>query len=147
MADSPLFVPLTAPIVRPLRWIGLVLAALLAAIGAGFGFGQSIPAQYVIFTTAATFALALWLWNGFVVRWAAESALQSHAAAERSGRQVSARAALRGFISSNKGILAGLGILILGFIILSLTLVVEQAGDPRISCSCSKDDPHMHGFP
>ena len=28
MADSPLFAPLTAPIVRPLRWIGLALAAL-----------------------------------------------------------------------------------------------------------------------
>jgi ribose transport system permease protein len=122
MADSPLFAPLTAPIVRPLRWIGLALAALIAAIGAGFGFGQSIPAQYVIFTTAATFALALWLWNGFIVRWAAEASVLSHAAAERSGRQVSARAALYGFISGNRGILAGLAILILGFVILSLTL-------------------------
>jgi ribose transport system permease protein len=122
MTDSPLFAPLTAPIVRPLRWIGLALAALLAAISAGFGFGQSIPVQYVIFTTAATFALGLWLWNGFFVRWAAEASLKSLAAAERSGRQLSARSALRGFISGNKGVLAGLAILILGFIILSLTL-------------------------
>src|ERR1700733_439572 len=119
MADSPLFAPLTAPIVRPLRWIGLALAALIAAIGAGFGFGQSIPAQYVLFMIAAPFALALWLWNGFIVRWAAEASVLSHAAAERSGRQVSARAALYGFISGNRGILAGLAILILGFVILS----------------------------
>ena len=66
MADSPLF-PLDAPpIVRPLRWIGLALAALVAAIGAGLGFWQSMPAQYVIFTTAATFALVLWVWNAFL---------------------------------------------------------------------------------
>src|ERR1700733_12885352 len=106
MADSPLFAPLTAPIVRPLRWIGLALAALLAAIGAGFGFTQSIPAQYVIFTTAATFALALWLWNGFFVRWAAESALRSRAVAQKSGRTISARGALGVFMSGNKGVLA-----------------------------------------
>ena len=122
MVDGPLFAPLTAPIVRPLRWIGLALAALIAAIGAGFGFGQSVPAIYVIFTTAATFALTLWLWNGFFVRWAAEAALSSRVAAERAGRQVSARAALRGFITGNKGILAGLAILILGFVILALTI-------------------------
>jgi ribose transport system permease protein len=122
MADSPLFAPLTAPVVRPLRWVGLALAALIAAIGAGFGFAQSAPTQYVIFTTAATFTLALWLWNGFFVRWITETSLLSRAAAERAGRQISARAALRGFISGNKGVLAGLAILILGFIVLSLTL-------------------------
>jgi ribose transport system permease protein len=122
MVDSPLFAPLTAPIVRPLRWIGLALAILVAAIGAGLGFAQGIPAQYVIFTTAATFALALWLWNGFVVRWAAESSTRGRVAAERSGRQVSARAAFRDFVAGNIGVLAGLAILILGFVILSLTL-------------------------
>jgi ribose transport system permease protein len=122
MADSPLFAPLTAPIVRPLRWIGLAVAILIAAIGAGFGFNQAIPTQYVIFTTAATFALALWLWNSFFLRWAAEASSRSQAAAERSGRQLSPRAALRGFIAGNKGVLAGLAILTLGFVILSLTL-------------------------
>ncbi len=122
MADSPLFAPLTAPIIRPLRWVGLAVAILIAAIGAGFGFNEAVPTQYVIFTTAATFALALWLWNGFFLRWATEASARSHAAAERSERQFSARAALRGFIAGNKGVLAGLAILILGFVILSLTL-------------------------
>jgi ribose transport system permease protein len=122
MTDSPLFAPLTAPIVRPLRWIGLALALLIAAISAGYGVSQQIPTLYVIFTTGAIFALALWLWNGFFVRWAAEASLQSSAAAERAGRQISARGALRGFLSGNKGVLIGLAILILGFVILSLTL-------------------------
>src|ERR1700677_4633655 len=122
MADSPLFAPLTAPVVRPLRWVGLALAPLAAAIGAGFGFRQDAPTQYVIFTTAATFTLTLWLWNGVFVRWIAETSLLSHAAAERAGRQISARAALRGFFSGNKGVLAGLALLVVGFIVLSLTL-------------------------
>jgi ribose transport system permease protein len=122
MVDSPLFTPLTAPIVRPLRWIGLALVVLIAGIGAGFGFWQLIPVQYVILTTAATFALALWLWNGFFLRWAAEAAQRGNAKAEKAGRVFSGRAALRGFISGNKGVLGGLAILIAGFIILALTV-------------------------
>jgi ribose transport system permease protein len=122
MADSSLFTSLTAPIVRPLRWIGLALAGLIAAIGAGLGFEQSIPAQYVIFTTAATFALSLWLWNGFFVRWAAEASLQSQVVAARAGRTTSGREALRGFISTNRGVLAGLATLIAGFLILAATV-------------------------
>ena len=59
MTDSPLFAPLTTPIVRPLRWIGLALAVLIAALGASFGLAQSAPVQYVILTTVATFAPAL----------------------------------------------------------------------------------------
>ena len=122
MADSPLFAPLSAPIVRPMRWIGLALSVLLAAIGAGLGFAQAIPAQYVIFTTAATFALALWLWNGFFVRWVAETSQRSLAAAHKSGRSQSAQGALRGFIASNKGVFAGIVILIVGFAIFSVML-------------------------
>jgi ribose transport system permease protein len=122
MSNSPLFAPLAAPIVRPLRWIGLALAALLAAIGAGFGFVQGAPVQYIILATAATFALALWLWNGLFASWAVEASLRGQAVAERSGGQLSARAALRGFLSGNKGVLLGLAILVGGFIILSLTL-------------------------
>jgi ribose transport system permease protein len=122
MTNSPLFAPLTTPIVRPLRWIGLALATLLAAIGAGFGVAQSTPSQYVILTTAATFALALWLWNGFFVSWVAEAALRSRAASERNGRELSARAVIRGFVFNNKGVLAGLLILIVGFVILATTV-------------------------
>jgi ribose transport system permease protein len=122
MTNSPLFSPLTAPIVRPLRWVGLALAAIAAAISAGFGVENAAPAQYVILTAGATFALALWLWNGVFVSWAAEASLQGRQAAERAGRQTSARAVARGFLSNNKGVLAGLIILVVGFIILSLTV-------------------------
>lgn len=122
MVDSPFFAPATSPIVRPLRWIGLALAAAIAALGAGLGFWQAIPAQYVIFTAAATLALMLWLWNAFFLRWVAEAARLSGAASERTGRTMSARATIRGFIVVNKGVLAGLAILILGFIILAITL-------------------------
>jgi ribose transport system permease protein len=120
MTNSPLFSPLTTPIVRPLRWIGLALAALVAALSIGFGVANHTPAQYAILTAGATFALALWLWNGVFVNWIAESSLHSRAAAEAAGRQLSARAALRGFLFRNKGLLAGLAILVGGFVVLSL---------------------------
>lgn len=122
MTNSPLFAPLTTPVVRPLRWIGLAVAALIAALGAAFGFVQATPVQYVILTTGATFALTLWLWNGFFVNWAVEASLRGQAAAESAGLRPSARAVVRGFVYNNFGVLAGLGILALGFVILSLTL-------------------------
>ena len=95
MAESPLFAPLTAPVVRPLRWIGLALAALIAAIGAGFGFAQSAPTQYVIFTTAATFTLALWLWNGFSFAGCRIGAAQPRRAWSGPASDVGARGAAR----------------------------------------------------
>jgi ribose transport system permease protein len=122
MTNSPLFAPLTSPIVRPLRWIGLTLAAIVAAISFGFGAKNGAAAQYLILTTGATFALALWLWNGFFVSWAVEASQRGRAAAEKTGRQVSARALIRGFLYNNKGVLAGLAIIVLGFIVLSLTV-------------------------
>ena len=122
MVDSSLFSPATTPIARPLRWIGLALAVLVASIGAGLGFWQNIPAQYVIFTAAATLALVLWVWNGFFLRWASEAAQRGAVVAERAGRTISARAAIRGFIVANRGVLIGLAILIVGFVILAVTL-------------------------
>jgi ribose transport system permease protein len=122
MADAPLDPTSTPPIVVPLRWLGLTLAAIVAAVGSGLGFWQGLPAQHVIFYTAATFALVLWIWNAFLVRWVAEAAVHSAAVAAKAGRQVSGRAAFRRFVSRNRGVLIGLLILIGGFIILSLTI-------------------------
>jgi ribose transport system permease protein len=108
------------PIVTPLRWLGLAIAVVIAAIGAGLGFWQHLPAQQVILYTAATVALVLWIWNTFLVRLTADVVLRS--AAARSGGAGSARAAIRAFISQNKGVLSGLAIIIAGFVILSLTV-------------------------
>src|ERR1700678_1527297 len=112
MADAQLYSATAPPIVRSLRWIGLALAVLVAAIGGGLGFWQALPAQYVIFTAAATLAIVLWVWNAFFLRWIAEAAARAAAAADRGGRVVSGRAAIRGFVSNNRGVLAGLALLV-----------------------------------
>lgn len=113
------FDPTPAPsIVVPLRWLGLAVAAIVAGIGAGLGFWQQLPALNVIFYTAATFALLLWVWSTFLIRWIGEAAARSSAARG----SVSARTAIRQFIVRRAGVLAGLLALILLFIILSLTV-------------------------
>ena len=107
-------------VVIPLRWLGVAVAAVIAAIGAGLGFWQRLPAQYVIFCAAATFALVLWIWTAFLINWIAEAAASSAAAAARAGGTGSAREALRRFTTRNKGVLGGLALLIVGFVILSI---------------------------
>ncbi len=105
-------------IVMPLRWLGLAVAAIVAGVGAGLGFWQQLPALNVIFYTAATFALLLWVWSTFLIRWIGEAAARSSAARGA----VSARTAIRQFVVRRAGVLIGLLVLILAFIILSLTV-------------------------
>lgn len=118
MVDHTFAPPPASSIVMPLRWLGLAVAATVAGIGAGLGFWQQLPALNVIFYTAATFALLLWVWSTFLIRWIGEAAARSAA----SQGAVSARTAIRQFIVRRAGVLIGLAILILLFIILSLTV-------------------------
>lgn len=119
MADQSLDSNFTLSLAAPLRWLGLAVAAIIAAIGGGLGFWQKLPAQQVIFYTAATIALVLWIWNTFLARLTSDAVVRS--AAARAG-SVSARAAVRRFIGQNKGVIGGLLVIVIGFIILSLTL-------------------------
>lgn len=53
---------------RPLRkWLGLVVAVIVAAIGAAFGLWQQQPAQQVLFLAIATAAIVIWGWNVFAL--------------------------------------------------------------------------------
>ena len=118
MADKVLESPTVTPMIAPLRWLGLAAAGIVAAIGGGLGFWQHLPALNVIFYTTAIFALLIWIWSNYLDRWIADSALRNPA----SRGPVSARAALRGFIARRAGVLGGLLVLTLGFVILSLTV-------------------------
>lgn len=51
------------PISLPARILGLVIAILLAALGAGFGFAQGMAVQVVILSAVATLALSVWAWR------------------------------------------------------------------------------------
>ena len=109
MADSPLFAPLTAPIVRPLRWIGLALAALIAAIGAGLRL-RAVDAGAIRHLHDGGDLRAGAVALERLLRPLGGGSRRCAVARPRSadGRQLSARAALRGFIFDNKGVLAGL---------------------------------------
>ncbi len=117
MIESPMESATSAPIVRPLRWLGLILAVIISGVGAGLGFWQKIPAQQVILYTAATFALFVWIWNAYLIRWAVDAAPRGAAAASQTA--VSGRAAIRRFVGRNKALLAGLLLIVVGFAILS----------------------------
>ena len=51
-----------------LRWIGLGVALLIAAISFGLGLWQNLPAQQAMFYAAATFAAVAWGWHHYAVR-------------------------------------------------------------------------------
>ena len=51
------------------KWLGLVVAVLISGAGGILGLVEDVPLQHVIFYTAATFALVLWGWHHFSVRW------------------------------------------------------------------------------
>ena len=51
------------------KWLGFILAILVAICSAVLGSLEDIPTQHVLFYAAATFALILWGWHHFSVRW------------------------------------------------------------------------------
>lgn len=104
-----------------LGWTGLVIAALVAGVGAGLGFWQKLPAQSVILYTAATFALTLWLWHHIVFLLAPNTG--QDAAPEASGReQLSARVAFRRSLSRNKVLVIALLLLLAAYVIASISI-------------------------
>lgn len=51
------------------KWLGFLFALVIAAVGFGIGLSEDVPVQYVLFYTAATFAIILWGWHHFSLRW------------------------------------------------------------------------------
>ena len=51
------------------KWLGFAVAVLVSGTGGILGLVEDVPLQHVIFYTAATFALVLWGWHHFSVRW------------------------------------------------------------------------------
>lgn len=101
-----------------LGWVGLVIAGLIAGLGAILGFRQQQPTQLVILYAAATFALVLWAWNYFGILQSSRSdVLEQNGAIRQSGR-----AALKAFLVRNGGLLISLAILLLAFLIASLSI-------------------------
>ena len=51
------------------KWLGFLFAALVAAVAIILGIYEEVPGQYILFYGAATFAIVLWGWHHFSVRW------------------------------------------------------------------------------
>lgn len=114
--------PMRASGFTPLKWVGLVLAAAIAAAGAGLGFWQGLPAQRVIFYTAATFALLVWAWRYYTAHWTESGAAELERDAEGNVIRRSGRAAFKAFLWRNKAVLIGLLVLLVAFVAASLTV-------------------------
>ena len=108
---------MTKSTVTILKWVGLAIALLIAGIGAGLGFWQNLPAQYVIFCAAATFALVVWVWNSYLTRWAGEP--EASAADAAGARQ---RGGFRAFLVRHRALVISLLVLLVAFGIASVTV-------------------------
>jgi len=52
-----------------LKWLGFLLAAVVAAISAIMGSLEDVPTQHVMLYSIAIFAVILWGWHHLTVRW------------------------------------------------------------------------------
>lgn len=115
------------------KWIGLMVALLIAALSIGLGIWQRLPAQRIIFYAVVTFALFVWSWRNFATRWIQEPTTAQADAVSREGageagevegeqELPSAKALIRGFLLRNKAVLGGLVVLLGGFGIASATV-------------------------
>lgn len=108
-----------APTLRQLavrRWVGLLVAAVVAAIGAAFGLWQQQPAQQVMFLTVATAALVIWGWNVFALpdRTSVPLIVQD-------SDEVTTRGGLRGWLQENRGLAIAIGGLLIVYLGVTLT--------------------------
>jgi ribose transport system permease protein len=101
-----------------LGWTGLVIAALIAGVGAGLGIWQAIAAQTVILYAAATFALVLWVWNYLIGLYAGSETGSTAGAADQPG----GRAAFKSFLLHNRALLIALLVLLLAYLIAAMTV-------------------------
>jgi ribose transport system permease protein len=105
------------------KWLGLVVAAIVSGAGIALGFWQQMPAQQVIFYGAATFALVAWLWRLYTARSAVVGAEESVGGAQIAlADERSTKRELRAFIAGNRVLLVCALLLILGFAIVSATI-------------------------
>jgi ribose transport system permease protein len=95
------------------RWIGLVVAVVVACTGAAFGLWQRQPAQQVMFLAVATAALVIWGWNVFAL-----PAGRDAAAAEDGVRP----GGLKAWARANRGLLVAIGLIVLAYIAVALTV-------------------------
>lgn len=114
-----------------IKWLGLVVAFLIAGLGFILGFVQGLPAVEVFFYTAATFALIAWIWR-YYTQAPAESAASPtpdfvrvggvHGAAGEEEERPSPRAEFNAFVRRNRALLLSGAAVIIAFLIASAAI-------------------------
>jgi len=107
------------------KWLGFIIAALVAGVSAILGWVDDVPMQHIVFYTVAIFALILWGWHHCSVRWIYRSdaiALSNTGDHGRPGSDAKQEdeyeaSYLRILVTKNKGGFIGLLIMIIAFII------------------------------
>lgn len=99
----------------PARILGLATGIVLTAIGAGFGFAQGLSVQIVILSAIATLALFVWGWRFVIGQFLDPSAPSSSSPADGPGP-------LRALWAQYRWPLVGLALILLAFLVLSLTV-------------------------
>jgi ribose transport system permease protein len=103
-----------------IKWLGLVVAAIVSGAGVALGFWQQMPAQQVIFYGAATFALVAWLWRLYTARVAGVSVSDTVAGTQVAlAESRSTSTEFRAFVSRNRVLIVCALALILAFAIVS----------------------------
>lgn len=114
------------------RWLGLLAATLVAGLAAILAIVDEIEAPYVVFYTAATFAIVLWGWHHFSVGWVypqdrvARDSLSEAAPGDTrepgDAGPAGARAFARSVLASYRYVIIGVLALLALFLILSATV-------------------------
>ena len=109
------------------KWLGLLVAVIVAGASAILGVLDGVPKLHVVFYTLAIFALILWGWHHFSVRWiyrpdaiavrnAADTRLGATPAPTTADDDAREHGYLRRLIRNNKGSAWGLLALALAFL-------------------------------
>ncbi|MFB2553597.1 ABC transporter permease [Ensifer soli] len=95
----------------PARILGLVIGIVLTVIGVGFGFAQAISVQIIILSAIATLVLFYWAWRYLIGQFL-----------DAEPRQTDGPSPLRQAWLQYRWQLLGLGLILLAFLLLSLTV-------------------------
>lgn len=95
----------------PARILGLVIGIVLTVIGVGFGFAQAISVQVIILSAIATLVLSYWAWRYLIGQFL-----------DGETTQTDGPGPLRQAWIQYRWPLLGLGVILLAFLLLSLTV-------------------------
>ena len=112
------------------KWLGFIIAAIVAGVSAVLGAIDGVPMQHIVFYTVAIFALILWGWHQLSVRWIYSSdaialrntANHSQSISDAEQHDEYQASYIGTIVSNNKGGFIGLLILIIAFIITAASI-------------------------